>query len=143
MPTIERVLTIAAPPDRVWSLASDLEREPEFWKGSKAVRTLGVQGPYVEREVTLAFQGRLQRERVLLEPPRRIRHELVEGPMRGSKTVELVPTEGGTEVRVVWDIRLRGLLKLGARMVSRHVGEGTQNALERIRDAAEGRPPSV
>lgn len=143
MPTIERVLTIAAPPERVWSLASDLEREPEFWKGSKAVRTLGVQGPYVEREVTLAFQGRLQRERVLLEPPRRIRHELLAGPMRGSKTVELLPSTDGTVVRVVWDIRLRGLLMLGSRMVSKHVGEGTQKALERIRDAAEGRPPSA
>lgn len=143
MVRVERSLTIQAPRGRVWALAADLDREPEFWKGSRAVRTLAVDGPYVERTVTLAFRDALQRERVLLEPPTRIVHEILEGPMRGTKTVSLASAgDGRTELQVVWDVRLRGILKLGSRTVAKHVAEGTQHALERIRAAVEDRPPS-
>ncbi len=141
---VDRSLVIAADPETVWSIAADLGRETDFWKGSKAVRTLATQGNAIEREVTLAFRNRLQRERVTLEPPSRILHELHDGPMHGTKVVTLMPAgPGRTEIRAVYDIRLRGLLKLGSRMVAKHVGEGTQHALERIRDVAEGRTPSV
>lgn len=140
---VDRRLVISADPERVWSIAADLGRETEFWKGSRAVRVLATQGNVIEREVTLAFRDRLQRERVTLEPPRRILHELQDGPMRGTKVVTLTPAgQGRTEIRTIYDLRLRGLLRLGSRMVAKHVGEGTQRALERIRDVAEGRTPS-
>ncbi len=139
---IERSVTIAAPADRVWSLVSDLDREPELWKGTKAVRTLSASGNVVEREVTIAFRDRVQRERVTLEPSSRIVHEIVSGPMRGTKTVLLEPDgAGGTTLRAAWDVRLVGLIKLGSRPVSKHMGEGTQRALDRIKEVAEGRAP--
>lgn len=139
---IERSVTIAAPADRVWGLVADLEREPELWKGTKAVRTLSSDGSTVEREVTLAFRDRVQRERVTLTPTSRILHEIVGGPMRGTKSVDLVPDgPERTTLRTVWDVRLVGLLKLGSRPVSKHVGEGTAHALERIKEVAEGRSP--
>lgn len=139
---IERNVTIAAPADRVWPLVANLEREPELWKGTKAVRTLSSDGRTVEREVTLAFRDRVQRERVTMTPSSRIVHEIVGGPMRGTKTVVLEPNgPGRTTLRTVWDVRLVGFLKLGSRPVSKHVGEGTQHALERIKEAAEGGSP--
>lgn len=139
---IERSVTITAPVDRVWPLVSDLEREPELWKGTKSVRTLSSDGQTVEREVTLAFRDRVQRERVTLTPTSRVVHEIVGGPMRGTKTVALEPDgPGKTTLRTVWDVRLVGFLKLGSRPVSKHVGEGTQHALERIKDVAEGASP--
>lgn len=137
---VERRTTIAADPEGVWSLVADLDREPEFWKGTRAVRTLSTQGNVVEREVTIAFRESRQQERVTLERPTRVRHEILSGPMRGTKEITLAPTSGGTELRVVWDVRLRGFMKLGARVVERHIGEGTEHGLERLRAAAEGRP---
>ena len=140
----ERHVTVSADPARVWALASDLEHEPDFWKGTTAVRTLSRDGNVVERETTLAFRGRTQRERVTLDPPRRIVHELTHGPMRGTKTVFLTPTpDGGTELAVVYDVKLAGLLKLGTGPFAKHAAEGTEHALQRIKEAAEGRPPSV
>ncbi len=140
----ERRVTIQANLARVWSLASDLDREPEFWKGTRAVRTTSRQGNVVERETTLAFRERTQRERVTLEPPGRIVHELTAGPMRGTKTVLLTPTSaGGTKLAVVYDVTLAGLLKLGTRPFAKHAAEGTERALQRIKEAAEGRPPSA
>ena len=152
MPTIERALTIAAPPDRVWSLASDLERvwpllsdldkEPEFWKGTVAVRTLGRDGDVVDREVTIRFRNARQRERVYLHPPERLVHEILEGPMRGTKVVaiQVHDEEPGLYLQATWDVTLRGFLKLGSRMVSKHIEEGTRNALERIKREAESKP---
>ncbi len=141
---IERRVTISADPERVWTYAADLDHEPEFWKGTKAVRTLSQHGNVVERETTLAFRERKQRERVTLEPPLRIVHELTEGPMRGTKTVLVTPKgDGQTELTAVYDVKLAGLLRLGSRPFAKHAAEGTENALQRIKNAAEGRPPSI
>ncbi len=143
MPRFEKTVTIAADAGTVWSLASALDREPEIWKGTKAVRTLSTNGNIVEREVTLAFRERKERERVTLEPPRRVVHELLEGPMKGTKTVSVRPGEDGTtQLSAVYDVKLTGLLKLGTGPFTKHAAEGTQHALERIKDLAEGRTPS-
>jgi carbon monoxide dehydrogenase subunit G len=144
MAHIEKTVTIAADPQTVWSLASALDREPEIWKGTKSVRTLSANGNVVEREVTLAFRDRKERERVTLEPPHRVVHELLQGPMRGTKTVSVTPRgEGRTELSAVYDVTLSGLLKLGTGPFTRHAAEGVEHALQRIKEMAEGRPPSV
>ncbi len=143
MARIEKSVTIAADADTVWSLASALDREPEIWKGTKAVRTLSTNGNVVEREVTLAFRERKERERVTLDPPRRVVHELLAGPMKGTKTVSVdAGPDGTTQLSAVYDVRLTGLLKLGTGPFTKHAAEGTQHALERIKDLAEGRMPS-
>lgn len=136
---IQESMTVNAPLERVWPLLSDLDREPDFWRGTVAVRTLGREGDVVDREVTIRFRNALQRERVYLHPPERVVHEIVEGPMRGTKVVALRAhdDESGVKIDVTWDVTLRGMLKLGSRMVSKHIAEGTRNALERIKQTAE------
>ncbi len=144
MARIEKTVMIAADPEKVWSLASALDREPEIWKGTKAVRTLSSHGNVVEREVTLAFRDRMERERVTLEAPHRVVHELLQGPMRGTKTVSVVPKgDGTTQLSAVYDVTLTGFLKLGTRPFTTHAAEGVEHALQRIKDLAEGRSPSV
>ncbi len=144
MARIEKSVTIAAAPETVWSLASALDREPEIWKGTKAVRTLSQSGNVVEREVTMAFRDRTERERVTLEPPNRVVHELLAGPMKGTKTVTVTPKrDGQTELSAVYDVKLTGLLKLGTGPFTKHAAEGTQHALERIKELAEGRTPPI
>lgn len=143
MARIEKTVTIAADPATVWSLASALDREPEIWKGTKAVRTLSQSGRVVEREVTLAFRDRKERERVTLEPQRRVVHELLQGPMKGTKTVCVTPRgDGTTELSAVYDVTLTGFLKLGTGPFTKHATEGVEHALRRIKDLAEGQPPS-
>ncbi len=142
MVKFERRVAIRADRARVWALASDLEREPEFWKGTRAVRTISREGNVVERETTLAFRDRTQRERVTLEPPGRIVHELTAGPMRGTKTIRLTPRDdGGVELSAAYDVRLAGLLRLGTPPFGKHAAEGTEHALQRIKEAAEGAAP--
>ena len=143
MARIEKSITIAADAQTVWALASALDREPEIWKGTKAVRILSTDGDVVEREVTMAFRDRKERERVTLEPQRRIVHELLKGPMKGTKTVSVTPDGNGqTRLTAVYEVSLTGFLKFGTRPFTKHAAEGTQHALERIKDLAEGRTPS-
>ena len=136
---IQASTSVNAPVDRVWPLLADLDGEPRFWKGTVAVRTTGRTGDVVDREVTLAFRNALQREKVYLHPPLRVVHEILEGPMRGTKVVAISAhdEEPGVQLQATWDVALRGFLKLGSRMVSRHIEEGTRNALDRIKRAAE------
>ncbi len=136
---IQASTRVNAPVERVWPLLADLDNEPTFWKGITAVHTLRRDGDVVDREVTLAFRNARQRETVYLHPPLRVVHEIVEGPMRGTKVVAIQAhdDEPGVQVQATWDVTLRGFLKLGSRMVSKHIEEGTRNALERIKQAAE------
>jgi len=141
---IQASTTVNAPVERVWPLLADLDAEPRFWKGIVAARTLGRDGDVVDREVTIAFRNSLQREKVYLHPPLRVVHEILEGPMRGTKVVAIQAhdEEPGVQLQATWDVVLRGFLKLGSRSVSKHIEEGTRNALERIKQAAE-LPPKV
>jgi carbon monoxide dehydrogenase subunit G len=136
---IQASTKVNAPIERVWPLLADLDSEPKFWKGTVAVRTLNRSGDVVDREVTLAFRNARQREKVYLHPPLRVVHEILEGPMRGTKVVaiQVHDEEPGLHLQATWDVTLRGFLKLGSRMVSKHIEEGTRNALERIKQAAE------
>ncbi len=135
-------VTIRAPLDRVWSLVADLDAEPRFWRGTVSVRTTARHEDVVERDVVVAGGRAVQRERVRFEPPHRVVHEILDGPVRGFKVLELQPHGDGTiEVTATWEVRPRGLLRLFQRSFGGHVAQGTRNALLRIRDAAEGRGP--
>src|SRR3972149_6838242 len=81
---IQESTTVNAPLERVWPLLSDLDKEPEFWKGTVAVRTLGRDGDVVDREVTIRFRNARQRERVYLHPPERLPPLAPDVPARGA-----------------------------------------------------------
>ncbi len=135
---IQAIRRLGVPLERAWSVVSDLDAEPKYWKGTTAVRNLGREGNEVHRVVTLAFKGRESEERVTLEPPVRITYRIVGGPMRGSKVLQLRGEGGDTVIAASWDVRLQGFLKLGERFVRGHMLEGTEKALERIGQELEG-----
>ena len=91
----------------------------------------------MEREVTIAFKNSLTRQTVVLDPDKSIDITITEGPMKGSKKITLVPDGDRTRVDVVWDIKLAGFLGMFTGMVKKHIGEGTDDALERIAKAVE------
>ncbi|HKX82422.1 MAG TPA: SRPBCC family protein [Nitrososphaera sp.] len=137
MVTITASREISAPQSRVWKVVSDIDNEPVYWHGTKAVKNLSRSGNTVEREVTIAFKNSLTRQTVVLDPDKSIDITITEGPMKGSKKITLVPDGDRTRVDVVWDIKLAGFLGMFTGMVKKHIGEGTDDALERIAKAVE------
>ncbi|MGI0042291.1 MAG: type II toxin-antitoxin system RatA family toxin, partial [Nitrososphaeraceae archaeon] len=111
----------------------DLDREPEFWHGTKSIRNISKKGNTIERDVVIAFRYSVCREIVPLDPKNRIKTEILSGPIKGIKTVTLTSIDSNaTSVKVNWDIELSGFYKFFYGMVKKHIHKGTEDALERI-----------
>lgn len=124
---------LMAPLDRVWDIVGDLDREPEFWHGTKSIRNISKKGNTIERDVVIAFRNSVCREIVQLDPKNKIKTEILSGPIKGIKTVTLTSIDSNaTSVKVNWDINLSGFYKIFSGMVKKHIHKGTEDALGRI-----------
>jgi carbon monoxide dehydrogenase subunit G len=124
---------INAPLSKVWLTMADLDREPEFWHGTKSIENIKKSENLVEREVVIAFRNSVCRETVSLEPMKSITTQITDGPIKGKKVVVL-HSEGEdlTIVDVEWDIRVSGIMAIFSGIVKKHILEGTEAALDRI-----------
>jgi carbon monoxide dehydrogenase subunit G len=121
----------------VWSVVSDLDNEPKFWKGTKEIRNISKEENKITREITIAFKDSKCMQEVILEPKRMIQATFTKGIIDGTKTIELIPVEDTTEVEVTWDIKLSGLMGMFTGMVKNHIKSGTDQALESIKQEVE------
>lgn len=139
MPTINVSREIGAPLDKVWGIVSDIDNEAQYWHGTKSVRNISRNGNVIQREVVIAFKDAKTMQTVTLNPMTSIDTRITDGPITGSRIVTLSSAADGktTKVDVVWDFKLAGLLSVFGGMVKKHIGEGTEQALERIAKAAE------
>ncbi|MGQ0376747.1 MAG: type II toxin-antitoxin system RatA family toxin [Nitrososphaerota archaeon] len=137
MAVIQSSIRINASIDKVWSIISDLDNEPKFWKGTKEIRNISKEENKVTREITIAFKDSKCMQEVILEPKRKIQATFTKGIIDGTKTIELIPVEDTTEVEVTWDIKLSGLMGMFTGMVKKHIKNGTDQALESIKQEVE------
>ncbi len=98
--------------DSVWNVISDIDREPEFGHGTKSIKNISKTGNTIEREVVIAFRNSKCREIVRLDNKKSINIsnisniEIIEGPIRGRKTITLKTIKNHTtRIDVEWDIR--------------------------------------
>jgi ribosome-associated toxin RatA of RatAB toxin-antitoxin module len=133
MTTLKLSKELAVPLDKVWDIVGDIDREPEFWHGTKSIRNISKKGNTVERDVVIAFKNSMCREIVQLDPKKRINTEILSGPIKGTKTLTLTSIDSNaTSITVNWDFELSGFYKLFSSMVRKHIHKGTEEALERI-----------
>src|SRR6266516_7730436 len=76
---------IPAPLDSVWDVIADIDREPEFWHGTKSIKNIRKTGNIVEREVVIAFRNSVCREIVELDAKNSVKVEIIEGPIKARK----------------------------------------------------------
>lgn len=137
MTIIQSSIRINAPTDKVWNIVSDLDNEPKFWKGTKEIKNISKEENKITREITIAFKDSKCMQEVTLEPKRKIQAIFTKGIIDGSKTIELIPVDDTTEVEVIWDIKLSGLMGMFTGMVKKHIKNGTDQALESIKQEVE------
>jgi ribosome-associated toxin RatA of RatAB toxin-antitoxin module len=124
---------IDAPVSEVWKVLSDIDREPEFWRGTKSIKNISKSDNIVEREVVIAFKNSVCKETVTIVPMKSITTHITEGPLKGKKVVVINPDgDKASVVDVEWDIRLSGFMGIFSKMVKKHILEGTNDALNRI-----------
>jgi len=137
MAEIRASIEINTPLEKVWSLVSDLDNEPKFWKGTKEIRNISKEGNIVTREVTIAFKDSKCMQTVTLYPKEKIHAEFTKGIINGTKTVSLQPEGNSTHLEAIWDIRLSGMMGMFTGMVKKHIQSGTEQALQSIKQEAE------
>ncbi len=134
---IEASREINAPLSKVWNIASNLDDEPKYWHGTKSVRNISVEGNIIRREVVIAFKNSKCMETVVLTPLNSIEVIITDGPIKGTKTISLNDLNNKTNVKVVWEIKLSGMMSVFSSMLKGHIERGTEDALERISLEAE------
>ena len=128
---VSRELT--APLDKVWEIIADVDREPEFWYGTKSIKNTKKTEKIIEREVVISFRNSICKEIVTLDPKKSVKISIIDGPMKGTKNITINDVGNNkTKIDVEWDIKLAGFLGMFTRMVKKHISEGTEEALERI-----------
>jgi carbon monoxide dehydrogenase subunit G len=137
MAEIEALVEISAPIDRVWSIISDIDNEPKFWRGTKEIRNISKSGNVVNREITIAFRDQKCMQEVKLQPKEKIEVRFTKGIIDGSKIIILTTKEEKTLLKVKWDIRLTGMMGMFTGMIKKHIESGTVQALEKIKEEAE------
>lgn len=137
MTIIQSSIRINASTDKVWNIVSDLDNEPKFWKGTKEIKNISREENKITREITIAFKDSKCMQEVTLEPKQKIQAIFTKGIIDGTKTIELIPIEDTTEVEVTWDIKLSGLMGMFTGMVKKHIKNGTDQALESIKQEVE------
>jgi hypothetical protein len=126
--------------DKIWSVISDTDSDPEYWHGTRSVKNIKREGNIIERETVIAFKELKCKEIVTLNDKDQITTEIVEGPIIGKKTIKLEKIdEGKSRINVSWDIHMKGYMGLFSFFVKKHILKGTQEALDRIANKATGK----
>lgn len=137
MVQIQASVEIDAPLDKIWSIVSDLDSEPRFWKGTKEVRNISKEGNTVTREVTIAFKDSKCMQTVTLYPKEKIQIQFTKGVIEGTKTLTLVQIGDKTRLDVLWDMKLAGMMGMFTGMIKKHIQSGSEQALEGIKQEAQ------
>ena len=138
MATIAEGREVDASPDDVWNIVSDVDRDPEYWSGLASIRNIRKEGNLVEREVVVGFMGRKGTQRIELVPKESIQMSLIDGPLRGSRQIKLIPLGARkTKIDVSWDIQFSEIPVFAQEFVRSRLKEGTIEALDKIAKAAK------
>ena len=135
MVLIHKNKEIEAPTARVWDIISDIDRDPEFWHGTKSIKNINKNkvGNVIEREVVIAFKNSVCREVVTLDPKKSVKMKVVDGLLKGTKDIEITEIANNkTRIDVQWDIKVKGFFGIFTRIIKKHISEGTEDALDRI-----------
>ena len=137
MVEIKASVTINTTLDKIWSVISDINNEPEFWKGTKSIRNISQDGNTTKREITIAFKDKKCLQDVTLYPKEKVEAIFIKGIINGRKTVSIHEIDNGYELEAIWDIKLSGMMGMFTGMIKKHIQSGTEQALTEIKREVE------
>ena len=139
MPTTSRSRTYAAEPNRVWSIVGDAHHLPRWWPRVERVEGVG-KGAFTM--VMRSDRGRAVRAdfRVLEQRQPRLRRwaQDVEGTpferflAEAQTSIELEPRDGGTQVTLRVQQKMRGMARFGGFLVRGAARRQLDEALDRL-----------
>jgi len=137
MTEINASIIINSDVDKIWNIISDINNEPEFWKGTKSIRNISQEGNTTKREVTIAFKDKKCLQDVTLYPKEKVEAVFTKGIISGRKIVTIEQKDNGCKVEAIWDIKLSGMMGMFTGMIKKHIQSGTEQALIEIKREVE------
>ena len=137
MATIVVQTEINATLEKVWEVISDIDNEPKFWKGTKEVKTISIEGNIIKREITIAFRDQKCLQEIQLKPKESIRAKFTKGILNGTKVITLIPKSNSVLIETSWDIKLSGMMNMFTAVIKNHIKSGTEQALKSIKEEIE------
>ena len=137
MTEINASVVINSSVDKIWDVISDINNEPEFWKGTKSIRNISQEGNTTKREITIAFKDKKCLQDVTLYPKEKVEAVFTKGIINGRKTVSIHEIDNGYELEAIWDIKLSGMMGMFTGMIKKHIQSGTEQALIEIKREVE------
>ena len=128
---------INATVEKVWEIISDIDNEPKFWKGTKEVKTVSVEGDTIKREITIAFRDQKCLQEIQLKPKKSIKAKFTKGILDGTKTITLTPKNDSIILETSWDIKLSGRMNMFTAIIKNHIKSVTEQALNSIKKEIE------
>ena len=138
MAEIKTSVIINSTKERIWNVISDIDNEPKFWKGTKAVKNILKKENQISREITIAFRDQKCLQEVTIIPKETIKAVFTEGVIVGEKILTLKKSDDSWELEAVWDVKLSGMMGMFTGMIKKHIKSGTEQALQAIKKEVEG-----
>ena len=137
MTEINASVVINSSVDKIWDVISDINNEPEFWKGTKSIRNISQEGNTTKREITIAFKDKKCLQDVTLYPKEKVEAVFTKGIINGKKTVTVQQTDTVCKLEANWDIKRSVMMGMFTGMIKKHIQSGTEQALIEIKREVE------
>ena len=123
--------------EKIWDVISDIDNEPNFWKGTKEVKNISKDENKISREITIAFRDQKCLQEVTIVPKETIKAVFTKGVIVGEKILTLKKMDNSCELEAVWDVKLSGMMGMFTGMITKHIKSGTEQALQAIKNEVE------
>lgn len=114
--------------DEVWRRASSVQDIPKYWRGTRSLEIVSVQGDVTKVKVTFGFGGSGEAVITKDEREKTLTIEYTAGPFAGRQVIAV----RDRTVVAKWDVKFKGALRLVAKGSEGHFRSGTVHALERL-----------
>jgi carbon monoxide dehydrogenase subunit G len=128
---------INASTNKVWDIISDVDSDPNVWKGTTAIKNLTKDSTVITREVTI---GKVDRclQTVTLFPKEGVNVRWTKGSITGTKDLILVPVGNATQLEVVLKYKLSGMATFMSGKITKDLQREADEAVQLIKEKAEG-----
>lgn len=127
---------VSALPNETWKVISQINNDPQYWKGIMKLRNISKNGNVFVREVTLK-NGDKCYQKIILFPTDGIHIRWTEGTINGTKDIMLTPMGKQTLLQVEMNYKIRGIASLFSREVSEEFRNEAELALLLIKEEVE------
>lgn len=129
-------LQINTSQERVWCIISNIDNDPDFWRGITSVRNISRDGNVITREIVLGTTNKCI-QRLVIYPKEEISIRWIKGVITGTKTILLTPIGHATLLEVQMNYKFSSVGNLASKRLATLFQNEAELAVELIKEKSE------